>query len=331
VAGTQREGKFDAMFDFPFYFALVDVFCRDQSPARLGAILSLDRLYDDPDSLVTLIDNHDLPRIATDCRGDLERVKQALTVQLTARGTPSLNYGTEAALTGGAEPHNRPDMRFEKTPLREHIAKVLELRRQHASLRTGVPLLVESTDDALAYARLTSDEAALIAINRGEESFDVSLPRELRSSEWRDGLSGERVEAGSIRVPAGEVRLLLGKSPRPGAWAVVSSQYREQWMRPTKTREVQVELKGAAKGESIYLVGSAPELGGWDAESGVGPLSGGSPVKASLPVGSVVEFKLVSRAKGAAPKWESGDNQRLFVRDGAGPMRLTVSWGEKGS
>ena len=53
------------MFDFPLRYAMVDVFCQDAHPGRLVGVLSLDRLYDNPRGLVTFLDNHDLPRIAS--------------------------------------------------------------------------------------------------------------------------------------------------------------------------------------------------------------------------------------------------------------------------
>ena len=60
VARTWKDGGFDALFDFPLAFAIADVFCRGQSPARLAAVLTNDRRYPDASKLVTLLDNHDL-------------------------------------------------------------------------------------------------------------------------------------------------------------------------------------------------------------------------------------------------------------------------------
>ena len=48
VARTWREGRFTSMFDFPLGFAIADVFCRGESPAKLAAVLTNDRRYPDP-------------------------------------------------------------------------------------------------------------------------------------------------------------------------------------------------------------------------------------------------------------------------------------------
>ena len=112
-----RDGGFDAMFDFPLRYAMIDVFCHDQPVGRLGSILSLDRLYDDPGGLVTFLDNHDLPRVASECGEDPRRVEAALLFQFAQRGIPAITYGTEWMLTGAGEPENRADIPWEKPPV----------------------------------------------------------------------------------------------------------------------------------------------------------------------------------------------------------------------
>ena len=72
----------DAVYDFPLRYALVDVYCKGAPVSRLAGTLSLDALYPDPDGqLLTFLDNHDLPRIASECaeggRGP-EELHQAL-------------------------------------------------------------------------------------------------------------------------------------------------------------------------------------------------------------------------------------------------------------
>ncbi|MFP2930814.1 alpha-amylase family glycosyl hydrolase, partial [Pyxidicoccus sp. 3LG] len=191
LARTMKEGRFGTMFDFPLAFALVDVFCRDRSPGHLGAVLFNDRLYPAPGSLVTLVDNHDLPRVMSECGGDMERVKRALAVQLTARGVPALTYGTEEGLTGKKEPENRGDMRFTPDhPLREWITRLLELRRGSEALQGGETLVLAAREDLFAYARVAPDEAVVIAINSGTSTEAVTLPRKLMGARLREPLPG---------------------------------------------------------------------------------------------------------------------------------------------
>jgi len=115
LARYMRDGEFDALFDFPVAFALKDVFCKGAHMGRLASVLSEDRVYEDPSKLVTLLDNHDLPRIASEC-ADAERRALALEVLFQLRGTPSFTYGTEIALEGRDEASARRDMDFARKP-----------------------------------------------------------------------------------------------------------------------------------------------------------------------------------------------------------------------
>ncbi|MGI5862227.1 MAG: alpha-amylase family glycosyl hydrolase [Myxococcales bacterium] len=327
IARTQREGRFGAMFDFPLYFALIDVYCRDESAARLGAALSSDRLYDDPDSLVTMLDNHDLPRVVSSCKGDLERVKGALTFQLTARGTPSLTYGIESALAGAKEPENRADMRFDEQPLREHIAALLRLRREHPALDAGAPRILRADKDVFAYARLMPDEAAIIVVNRTNSPVRFELPSEL-SGQGRDALSGKELEPGVVEAAPRATMVALIAAPRADGFAEVAADAFRQWRRGDRRREVRFAVSGArlGEGEALYLVGSGQEMGVWRPQHGLGPFGADGLLRASLPVESAYEFKLVVRGADGTARWESGDNRQLFVGAGEGVQELKLAW-----
>ncbi|HEX4628732.1 MAG TPA: alpha-amylase family glycosyl hydrolase, partial [Gemmatimonadales bacterium] len=324
VARVQRDGHFDAMFDFPLHFALVDVFCKDQPPERLGAVLSNDRLYDDPASLVTLVDNHDLARISSACGGEPRRVEQALAFQLSARGTPALTYGTEAGLAGASEPENRADMRFETDgALRETISHLLALRREHPALQNGAPWMVQGGGGVFAYARIAPEEAALIVVNHRDAPAHVDLPPELADLPWQgDPAQPERNPGASVLVRPDEVRMFFAR----GALDALAGRARAQWLKAERRRAVQFAVHASGEKAPLYVVGSAPELGAWNAADGLGPIPPSGSLRSELPVGAVVEYKLVARPAGGAPRWESGANRVAFVREGDGPMNLELSW-----
>ena len=188
LAALQRDAGFDALFDFPLKFALAEVICHGKPLGRLAATLSLDRLYPRADALVTLLDDHDLPRIATECGGDLAKVKQALLVQAALRGTPALTWGTESGLLGAKEPDNRGDMRFDQQPLRPWIAQLLLLRREHPALSAGTERIVAFDGKALLIERALNGDAFLLALNT--------------------------TAAGELLIESGEVRLYRA-APRP--------------------------------------------------------------------------------------------------------------------
>ena len=90
--------------DFQLKDAIMESLTRGQGwvegVGRLWLTLAQDYLYEDPNALVTFLDNHDLPRLATSLGGDERQLQSALTLLLTLRGTPMLYYGTEVGLEG---------------------------------------------------------------------------------------------------------------------------------------------------------------------------------------------------------------------------------------
>lgn len=195
VAKTWREGRFTSMFDFPLAFAIADVFCRGESPAKLAAILTNDRRYPDPSQLVTLVDNHDLPRIVSLCGGDEEKVKQALTFLLAMRGVPSITWGTEVGLDGAKEPENRQAMRFVEHPLRAHLAGLMARRAASKALSSGAAVPVEVSKERVVIARVANDgSTALVTIEGGKVSVTEAQKTDPAAfSQWRTGAKTKRV------------------------------------------------------------------------------------------------------------------------------------------
>ena len=288
VARTMREGQFDAMFDFPLHFAMVDVFCRDAHPGRLASILYADRLYPDAvgerrEGLVTLLDNHDLPRILSACGAETDRVVDAVKFMLTARGTPSITWGTESGALGAGEPDNRADMSFVDHPVGDALRTWLDLRKEHGVFTGGEDAIRKLDDDELVYVRNGADEAAMIVYDRDGEAAAPGAP-------WR-----ELGEGGRVRVFVREGR---AETPEAG------------------TIEVEFVVKGAP-GADVRIVGSGPELGDWDPAKA--PRAG----RVALPAGGAFAYKAVV-LDGAAPVWQDGDNRYLLVTRVA--EKVDVAW-----
>ncbi len=94
-----------------------------------------------------LLDNHDLPRIATQLpQTDKRRLAQAL--QFTLPGAPNLYYGAELGMVGGADPENRGPMQWElareDNPELVWMRQLIKLHKEHRALRVGDFRLIES-------------------------------------------------------------------------------------------------------------------------------------------------------------------------------------------
>ncbi len=307
LSQVQSDDGLDAVFDFPLGYAVDDVFCNHAPPARLYAALSSDRLYRDPAKLVTLADNHDLPRLATKCHGDFASISQALHFLLTTRGTPSIIWGTESLQAGEKEPANRADMRFDSAPLREPIGQWMKERNQSPALSFGAPWLVEASVGVLAYLRVHPDQLALVVVNQRDQAWTPGA--ELTAL----GFSGEPVEGRSVvsrELPVA-----------PGKWAELAARADRVWRTGEPKRQVRFTAK--VKGE-LAVAGSAPELGVWKPERALKLSKGEASVQ--LPVRSVLEYKLTRVGADGKTQWEPGANRWLVVEEGEGPLVVALDW-----
>ncbi len=213
VSQAWTAGRFTSMFDFPLAFAITDVFCRGESPAKLAAVLTNDRSYPDPSLLVTLVDNHDLPRLMSQCGGNIEKAKQALTFLMSMRGIPSLTWGTEVGLEGAHEPENRASMKFEEHPLRAHLASLMKHRALSVVLREGAAVPVFCDGSTLTIARIAPDGTTVhVTVKEGKVTVSdapVSSPELV--TQWRTGSRKRTVTLDG----AGRV---VGSGPELGNW-----------------------------------------------------------------------------------------------------------------
>jgi len=328
LAPLLRDDGFTHLFDFPLYFAVNDVFCRDQPLGRLAAVLYADRGYSDPRRLVTLLDNHDLPRIATACAGDTARVERAATFLLSARGVPSITYGTEAGLAGAEVPENRGDMRFGVShPVGALIRRMLTLRAEHPVLASGASELLDVADDHLVQLRVSAAEAALVVVNRGPGTRSVEVPAALRGGRAVEAVGVRAIDDARLTVRAGSVTVALITPPPGGDFVALAAETLRRARTPAR-RSVELVAAGCPgePQDRVVMVGSGPELGDWQASGGV-QLERRSDdtfgATAELPVGGAFAFKLVMQRADGSELWEPGDNRHLFVASGTSRVELT--------
>ncbi|MBI3927764.1 MAG: alpha-amylase [Armatimonadetes bacterium] len=200
VAAYQRAGV-DYLFDFPLCFAIRNVFGRDGSARELGRIFAQDSQYVDPSHMVTLIDNHDFSRFVSDAQGDTRaRLKLALAFLMSARGLPSVYYGTEVGLEGGNDPDNRRMMEFERDPeLRSYFTRVTSLRRSLPALQAGTQREMWQDDQVFAFSRQVPGQEAIAVFNNGPETARRRIPLRAESrlpdgTVLRDLLSGQTLQ-----------------------------------------------------------------------------------------------------------------------------------------
>ncbi|MFA5623537.1 MAG: alpha-amylase family glycosyl hydrolase [Bradymonadales bacterium] len=290
VTQTQKQGAFSHMFDFPLAFALRDVFCEGKSLGNLASVIDNDRIYEDPNSMVTFIDNHDMPRISSLCK-QASDVQNALRALLALRGLPSIYYGTESGLVGEKEPDNRADMDFEHTPNFAIIREGLELRTKHPVLANGKTAVLYYDEGVLSIARENTKEQALVIIN--QTSREVSLS--LAPGKWTQAYSGVSRSA-MTKVAPKSVQILT----RTKLGSLIENKKR-------KINFVVDENSG-----EFAIVGSSPEFGLWNPDNGI-KLKAKQNISVVLPSQSVISYKLVRKKSDASWEWEQGSNREIFT------------------
>ena len=329
LARSFRATGVTSMFDFPLHYAIGDVYCLGQHPGRLAATLSADREYDDPGSLVPFLDNHDRPRLASACP-DRDCVRQALTFLLTTRGTPSITYGTESGLEGIEEPANRADMSFEpRHPYRMLIQRLLEMRRAHPSLHSGITRVLGLEGDLLVVGRIHPDEAAVVAVNRGDIPARWTVPDELfDDASMVDGTTSLPWKIPELTIPPGATEVYLLIPDEAGAYGELVAQSPAGTGDQRRIRVVVPAEPGRPAGDP-RLIGNGPLLGNWQPAQALGPFApgeDGAALELTAPVGDVLEFKLVVLGEDGAVEWQPGENHYLLVQPGDEPAVVTLSW-----
>lgn len=200
------------LIDFTLHSCLVKVIAKDEPCRILADYLQNDFRIPHPENLVTIIDNHDMPRFISTCRqyGSDERearkkTQAALLLLMCLRGIPCIYYGTEQFLHNdtpstwgiGGEPYNRQMMeRFDSgLPFIASIRKLAQLRRSNAALRKGRLRTLALTRDSWIFEKQANHESILVAFNKGGKT--------------RIEISGEPCWNGRIRGILGPGALFL--------------------------------------------------------------------------------------------------------------------------
>ena len=165
----------DAVMNFTLRDLLLGL-ARGETPPPL-AMRQLDRLVRDSGIEPMLkswvvVDNHDIPRLATQFPDTAQRrLVQAL--QFTLPGSPNLYYGVELGMTGGADPANRGPMAWDQWrddhPEWTWVRQLVQLQQGHRALRVGDLVPLES-QRLFAFLRRTDRplDTRLVVANPGD-------------------------------------------------------------------------------------------------------------------------------------------------------------------
>ncbi|MCR4956752.1 MAG: glycoside hydrolase family 13 protein [Lachnospiraceae bacterium] len=136
------------------------------------------------------LSNHDHSRFLTRTNHKVGRVNQlgptaastgidhrvmieAMVIQMTWPGAPTLYYGDEAGVCGFTDPDNRRTYPWgeENRKLLDAYKKAIRLHKEHEVLKTGSFRFISGSSGMLKYARFNREEQMIILVNNGEDTI----------------------------------------------------------------------------------------------------------------------------------------------------------------
>jgi alpha-glucosidase len=126
--------------------------------------------------------SHDVTRFGTRAGGDIWKTYLALFFQMTYVGTPTIYYGDEYGMQGGADPDNRRTFDWSVgSGTNSAVAltnKLIAIRTAYPALRTGsfMTLLTDDTNKLYAYGRFDATNRIAVALNNDSVSHTVTVP-----------------------------------------------------------------------------------------------------------------------------------------------------------
>lgn len=234
---TGIDSNLPTVMDFPTMMLARDAF-KTQSTRLTGlnAIydrLALDYLYEDPQHVLTMLDNHDSDRFLLEMPENLGWWKQAFAFMLTTRGIPQMYYGDELLMHGSKEGSDgfvrrdmpggfpgdkvnafvdagRTDMQREAW---NFISRLANWRRGNEVISKGSLKHFMPENGVYVYERSYKGKRVVVMMNGtdSENTIDGTIYREImpEGTTLTDILTGEKITiAREMRLPARALYIL---------------------------------------------------------------------------------------------------------------------------
>jgi hypothetical protein len=233
-----------------------------------------------------------------------------------------ISYGTEHWSAGAGEPENRKDMNWTAIDSDHvgHISSLADFRKQYSVLKEGIPQILHASQDQLVVSQSFGKELSMLVVNRSEQS--MTIPMEEcggRNQELLGGLSFG-VNTPSIETRGAPPSAVLptltplkatSSVPKeiPANSSVLLTCTARKQTSNTQTATINID---GTETRQPRLVGSLPELGGWNPNEGVQGIWTGEhwSVQLTLPEHKVSAFKVVYQTEDGF-QWEDGGNRFL--------------------
>jgi alpha-glucosidase len=132
--------------------------------------------------MANFLSSHDITRFGTRAGGDIWKTYLGLFFQMTYVGTPTIYYGDEYGMQGGADPDDRRTFDWTQgTTSNSAVAltqKLISIRNSYPALRTGsfMTLLTDDTNKIYSYGRFDNTNRIAVVLNNDSTSHTVTVP-----------------------------------------------------------------------------------------------------------------------------------------------------------
>ncbi len=185
--------------DFSLQEALIQALNEDESWntgwVKVYQSLANDFLYPNPNNLLVFADNHDMSRVYTELKQNLNKTKMAMTMLLTTRGIAQMYYGTEVLLDNtGSNDHG--DIRIDfpggfagqtvnaftgkgltnaQRDMHQTLRTLLNFRKQSPALGYGKLTHFSPQQGIYSYARIADEQIVSVFLNKNKQAKNWSL------------------------------------------------------------------------------------------------------------------------------------------------------------
>ena len=105
-------------------------------------------------------------------------MREAVAIQMTWVGAPTIYYGDEAGMCGFTDPDNRRTYPWgnENQELLNFHKEMIRIHKEHPALRTGSLNILSWDENVLAYGRFLGEDRIVAIINNRSELTEVTVP-----------------------------------------------------------------------------------------------------------------------------------------------------------
>lgn len=105
-------------------------------------------------------------------------MKEAVVIQMTWQGAPTIYYGDEAGLCGWTDPDNRRTYPWgnEDMELIHFHKEIIGIHKKHTALKTGSLKFLYGEWGIISYGRWNTEERLVIAVNNNNENKTFNIP-----------------------------------------------------------------------------------------------------------------------------------------------------------